>query len=415
MPFHSRRPGGAFTSTRKTYGGGSSSTSSFSRGGRSGSGGRSNKSRGKQYIDPRKFVSKAVEGKVEVEYVPEHLFSDFAFDPQIQANLLTSGYITPTPIQDKSIMSALEKRDILGIANTGTGKTAAFLLPLIQHTLEDRDHHTTLILAPTRELALQIEKEFQGFTKGMRLGSAAIIGGSPLGPQMNLLRRDPHFIIGTPGRVKDMIERRLIHLNRFSAVVLDEVDRMLDMGFVDEIRRILDGLNPERQSMFFSATLSPSIATLIDSFLQDPVKISVKTAETADSVEQNIVNVPAGQQKIDVLHDLLIKDGFDRVLVFGETKFGVERLAKNLEQRGFKATAIHGNKTQGQRNRAIEAFKRGEAKILVATDVAARGLDIKDVSHVINFDTPTTYDDYVHRIGRTGRGGKKGHALTFID
>ncbi len=368
----------------------------------------------KQYIDPSRLIKKAVAVTAET-YTNTHQFSDFDFRPVVKQNLTALGYKTPTPIQDQAMQPALDGRDVLGIANTGTGKTAAFLLPLIERVLKDYNHETALILAPTRELAQQIEAELRGFAKGLKLGSATLIGGANINPQLAQLRRNPHFVIATPGRLKDITDRKALKLESFTAVVLDEVDRMLDMGFVKEITTVLNTIPPTRQSLFFSATITNDIERLIDTFLKDPIKVRVSNGETTDSVEQNIVRVTADQSKIEVLHDLLIRDHLTRVLIFGDTKFGVERLAKELVKRGFTAASIHGNKSQSQRSRAIDAFKSGDVTILVATDVAARGIDIKDISHVINYDMPTTYADYTHRIGRTGRGGKIGHALTFVD
>ena len=330
----------------------------------------------------------------------------------MKKNIVEKGYQDPTPIQDRAIPQVLRGLDIVGIANTGTGKTAAFLIPLIDQMLKDKNTRL-LVVAPTRELAVQIEEEYRGFTKGLGMSSVCCVGGASLGPQIGALRRNPQAVIGTPGRLKDLITRKNLDLSRFRAVVLDEADRMLDMGFIVDMRFILERTPKDRTTLFFSATLSPEIERLIGEFLREPVRISVKTQDTSKNVDQDIVRIERGQNKIDVLADLLIQPGFSKVLVFGKTKHGVERLAKDLTQRGFKAESIHGDKTHGRRQRALDLFKRNHASILVATDVAARGLDIAGVSHVINFDLPSTYDDYVHRIGRTGRNGRDGVALSF--
>jgi ATP-dependent RNA helicase RhlE len=381
-------------------------------------GGRSNNSnRGRrrgQNIDYRNFINKAKSVETEA-YAPTHHFSDFGLSEQLTSNLTARNYDVPTPIQDQAIPHALQGKDVLGIANTGTGKTAAFLLPLIEHVLANPKTATVLIIAPVRELAQQIEAELAAFTKGMQITYMTAIGGTPIPPQLRKLKATPHFIIGTPGRITDLMERNAMPLKHISAIVLDEVDRMLDMGFVDVVREILAKLPEKRQSLFFSATISPEVNRLIQTFMQDHVTITVKTQETSDNVEQDVIRVGYGFTKMDMLHDLLIKPELEKVLVFGETKFGVERLANELVTRGFKADAIHGNKSQGQRSRAIEKFKEGHTNILIATDVAARGLDIKGVTHVINYDLPQTLDDYTHRIGRTGRAGKTGIALTFIE
>jgi len=237
--------------------------------------------------------------------------------------------------------------------------------------------------------------------------ASVCVGGAGIRGQISSLRRRPQFIIGTPGRLKDLIERRALDLSGVSTVVLDEADRMLDMGFIGDMREILSLVKENHQTLFFSATLSREIERLIGDFLRDPVRVSVKTQDVAESIEQDIVRVPRGTDKLSILEGFLAKPEFDKVLVFGRTKFGVDKLAKSLSQHGFKAESIHGNKTQGRRQRALDSFKRGHSSVLVATDVAARGLDINNVSHVINFDMPMTQEDYIHRIGRTGRAGKK--------
>jgi superfamily II DNA/RNA helicase len=307
----------------------------------------------------------------------------------------------------------LRGEDVVGLADTGTGKTAAFLIPLIDAILRF-NRERVLIMVPTRELAVQIEEEFRGFARGLHIGSVTCVGGMNINRQIDGLRRHPHFVIGTPGRIKDLIERRAVNLGTFTKVVLDEADRMLDMGFIHDMREILSHMPEKRHTLFFSATLSPDIEKLIADFLVNPVRISVKKTDTARTVEQDVIRMQ-GRDKLDILQELLAQPDFSRVIVFGRTKHGVEKLAKVLAQRGFKAESIHGNKTQNKRQRSLSLFKSGAAQVLVATDVAARGIDVADVSHVINFDIPTTYEDYVHRIGRTGRAGRRGKALTFID
>ena len=349
----------------------------------------------------------------ETAFTPQHRFADFALDAKLKANIAKKGYDTPTPVQDAAIKPLLEGRDIVGIADTGSGKTGAFLIPLINKVLHNRNERI-LIMAPTRELAQQIEEEFWGFAEYMRIGAVSCVGGANINRQIATLRRRPNFVIGTPGRLKDLVERRVLDLSTFNTVVLDEADRMLDMGFIGDMRSILARIPTNRHTLFFSATLSSEIKKLIGEFLREPVSVSVKTGDTAKTVDQDIVRVGA-KPKLDVLHDLLIKPEFDKVIIFGRTKHGVEKLSKALQQRGFKAASIHGNKTQNHRQRALSGFKQNQVNILVATDVAARGLDIPKVSHVINYDIPNTYEDYVHRIGRTGRAGEHGIALTFID
>jgi ATP-dependent RNA helicase RhlE len=345
--------------------------------------------------------------------VPEHAFADFKIDTTLKAAVISKGYTTPTPIQDRCIPHILNGSDIVGIANTGTGKTAAFLIPLIHKVLLDRKQQV-LIMAPTRELAIQIDDELKSFVRGMKIFSVCCVGGMALGKQIKDLHYQYNFIIGTPGRLQDLIERRMIRLPEFQTVVLDEADRMLDMGFIADMRSIMAAMPKDRHTLFFSATLSSDIEKIIKDFLNEPVRISVKTQDTAKSVDQDVVRVGRGN-KLEALKELLAQKEFNKVLIFGKTKHGVERISRDLIQLGFKAESIHGDKNHGQRQRALKLFKENNLQVLVATDVAARGLDIPDVTHVINYDIPATYADYVHRIGRTGRGGKKGKALTFIE
>lgn len=365
------------------------------------------------HIDISKFINKTVITEEATVFTPEHLFKDFLIQENLKQNIIAKGYNEPTPIQDRVIPHILNGHDVVGIANTGTGKTAAFLIPLINKVLLN-PKEKIIVVAPTRELAQQIEQELKGFVANFRIFSVCVVGGAPIGRQISSLKYQYNFVIGTPGRIKDLIERKCIDLSQFKTAVLDEADRMLDMGFIHDMRYMMNLMPKDRHTLFFSATLSPEIGALIKDFLKEPVMISVKTQDTSKNVEQDVVHIKAGEDKVEILHDLLIKPEFKKVIVFGRTKHGVEKLAIALEKRGFKAQSIHGDKNQGQRQRALDVFKRGAAQILVATDVAARGLDIAGVSHVINFDIPESYDDYVHRIGRTGRAGARGKALTFI-
>jgi len=363
-------------------------------------------------LNPLMFVKRAVD-VVETPYVPVNSFSDFPLDETVKKNILTRGFDKPTAIQDQAILPILKGRDLVGLANTGTGKTAAFLLPLITKVSKDRNQRV-LIVAPTRELAVQIQDEFKLFSLGMGVFSTLCIGGASLNIQARELSRWPSFVIGTPGRIKDLEGRRILHLGHYRNVVLDEVDRMLDMGFIHDIRHLISFLPKSRQSLFFSATIPKATKVVMQSFLSNPVIVSVKTGETPQNVDQDIIQT-RGKNKLEILHELLIREEFRKVLVFGRTKWGVNKLEASLIKRGFKAVAIHGNKKQGQRLRALKMLRNNEVQVLLATDVASRGLDIDDVTHVINYDVPRTYNDYVHRIGRTGRAGKKGIALTFID
>ena len=363
-------------------------------------------------LPPHLYVKKA-ENVVEENYTPKHAFSDFMISDALQQNILNKGYTLPTPIQDEAIEPILQYKDVIGLANTGTGKTAAFLIPLINKAYFDRSQKV-LIIAPTRELAVQIEEECRAFTKGLHVFSVLLIGGVGMMHQIRQLQKDHDIVIATPGRLRDLERKGKIKLERYNNIVLDEVDRMMDMGFINDVKAIISGLPLRRQSLFFSATMPGEIKNLAFSFLTDPIMISVKSQDTAKSVEQDVVRLQ-GRQKVDVLTDLLRQEGFEKVLVFGRTKWGMEKLAKTLTQRGFKVAAIHGNKNQNQRQRALNDFKNGQISVLLATDVASRGLDIDDVTHVINFDEPGSYEDYIHRIGRTGRANKSGVALTFIN
>lgn len=340
-------------------------------------------------------------------------FDDFDIAPSLKINIKNHGYDKPTPVQEQAIKPILEGRDVIGLASTGTGKTAAFLIPLINKLFKNRSEKA-LIIVPTRELAVQINEEFRHFAFGCHIYSALLIGGANMHRQTNDLRRNPQIVIATPGRLKDLIERRAISLQNFGSIVLDEVDLMVDIGFINDIKYFIETLPRVRQSLFFSATIPAKVQSILRAFVTNPVTVSVKLQDTSENVHQDVVKVGNPQDKIGKLHDLLISDGFDKVLIFGRTKHGVEKLNKELEFRGFKVGAIHGNKRQSQRQRILQSFKQNQIQILLATDVASRGLDIDNVTHVINYDLPQTYDDYIHRIGRTGRAGKSGFALTFV-
>lgn len=366
----------------------------------------------KAYIHPSKFIRPA-QPRNEAPYQPTYSFADFNLHPLLDTNLAAMGFSNPSPIQDKTIPVGLEGKDIVGIAQTGTGKTAAFAVPLL-HRLMTEPSSRAIILAPTRELAQQIEEQCRQIAKGSGLVGALLIGGTAMGPQLRELRHNPQIVIGTPGRVKDHIERGTLNLANCNIIVLDEVDRMLDMGFVNDIRFILGRTMPEKQSFYFSATLDSRVKGIIESFSNMPVQISIKTGETSDNVEQNIVEFSSTSEKIEKLHDVLVRETTVKTLVFDDTQRSVEKLAKELEARGFSADSIHGGKSQSQRQRVLKKFVDNHIQILVATDVAARGLDVSDITHVINYSSPQSYEDYVHRIGRTGRAGKVGHALTFV-
>lgn len=383
---------------------------------RGSSGSRGGFNRGQRPIktfNPSHMVGAIPEHVEEAPYVAQHTFADFQLAPTLLANVLAKGYTVPTPIQDQTIPQILDGKDLIGIANTGTGKTAAFLIPLIQKIYSNK-FQKVLIVSPTRELASQINDEFRSFVRGLGVYSVLAIGGTSMQRQRNDLNRPFNFLIGTPGRIKDLVNTRMLRMEDYKIVVLDEADHMVDIGFIHDIQFIVSKLPQPRQSLFFSATIGGKVREIIQQFVTDPITVSVKTQEMAANVEQQTVKVDR-YKKIEHLQNLLGQKEFEKVLIFGRTKHGVQRLSDELVKRGFKADAIHGNKAQGQRLRTLDRFKRNEITILLATDVAARGLDIPNVSHVINYDLPDTQDAYTHRIGRTGRADKKGIALTFVE
>ena len=372
----------------------------------------SNNRRKVQYIDPARFVQTAKPVDAE-QYTPQYKFSDFKISSLLKENIARKGFLDPTPIQDQTISLALEGKDVIGIANTGTGKTAAFTIPII-HKLITNPGSKALIIAPTRELASQIEQDCRWMARGSGLFGVLLIGGTSMVAQLRDLKDRPRIVIGTPGRINDHLERRTLNLSTFDTIVLDEVDRMLDMGFINPVTRILSQMAPRRQSFFFSATMDSKVNGLIQNFTSDAVTISLKSGETSENVNQDVVRVVSSHDKMDKLHEILIKNEVEKTLVFDSTQRSVERLSKELVSRGFAADSIHGGKSQGQRQRALKRFRDSEISILVATDVAARGIDVIDITHVINYSQPQSYDDYIHRIGRAGRAGRIGHALTFI-
>lgn len=374
---------------------------------------RSGRQPKKAFINPSRFIQRA-KPQEQKAYVPTHSFSDFAINALLQRNLEAMNFRDPSPIQDQAIPLGLAGKDIVGIANTGTGKTAAFAIPMINRLMTEPGSKA-IILAPTRELAQQIEEQCRAIGKGSGLNSALIIGGTAMGPQLRDLRYGPRIIIGTPGRIKDHLQRGSLSITDYNMIVLDEVDRMLDMGFVGDIRHILSHINGPAQSFYFSATLDARVKGIIESFSKNPVHISVKSGETSDNVEQDVVAFSTSDNKIEKLHDILILETTAKAIIFNDTQRSVEKLSKELVSRGFLADAIHGGKSQAQRQRVLNKFKGNEINVLVATDVAARGIDVPDITHVINYAVPQSYEDYVHRVGRAGRANRVGYALTFIE
>lgn len=393
-----------------------SSRFSSTRSGRnSNSGGGRRSSRKLPSFNPAQFINtNPVEATLE-RFTPVHNFATFGLSDALVRAIAALGITEPSPIQDQIIPLILEGKDVIGLAETGTGKTAAFLIPLINKTLtaDKRENRQTLILTPTRELAIQVEAELKLLARGNKIYSVTCVGGTGIRPQIQALRRQNHFVIGTPGRILDLINRKHFKTEHVTTVVLDEADRMLDMGFIGDIRKILSTVPEKRETLLFSATINDATKKIVNDFLKDPVLISVKKKDVINSIEQNVVQY-TDANKFETLTSLLNTAPFTRVIVFGSMKRSVEKLAQQLSNSGIKAESIHGNKSHGQRQRSLKNFKDGGARVLVATDVAARGIHVDDVSHVINYDLPNTFEDYVHRIGRTGRANKFGAALTFV-
>lgn len=345
-------------------------------------------------------------------------FAEFGLAEPLLAALGRTGFTTPTPIQAQAIAPQLEGRDILGVAQTGTGKTAAFGLPILHQLLEMPMRAApktcrALILAPTRELAVQIEASFRSFAGGARISTLLVLGGMSRNNQIRLLGRGVDVVIATPGRLIDLMDDRAIRLDETRFVVLDEADRMLDMGFIQPVRRIVASLHPRRQSALFSATMPPEVAGLAESLLKDPVRVAVAPqATTTERTEQRVELMETGAKRTR-LAAILNHPEVSRTIVFARTKRGADRVAQNLEKDGIAAEVIHGNKAQNARQRALNAFRAGQVRVLVATDIVARGIDVPGVSHVVNYDLPDEAESYVHRIGRTGRNGADGIAITL--
>ena len=347
-------------------------------------------------------------------------FSDLdLIDPLLRA-LSAKNYTEPTPIQARAIPTLLAGRDLLGVAQTGTGKTAAFGLPILQHLAEARSPAgprgtRALVLAPTRELAIQIGEEIRAYGRHLNMRQTVILGGVGQHPQVRALARGVDILIATPGRLLDLLGQGHLRLDKVTHFVLDEADRMLDMGFIHDVRRIVAALPKRRQTAFFSATMPQDVARLAGDILTDALRVEVApSATTVERIEQQVFFVETANKRA-LLAQVLKDPALSRVIVFSRTKHGANRIADQLGKRGVDAAAIHGNKSQGARQRALEGFKTGRTRVLVATDIAARGIDVDDVSHVINFDLPNEPESYVHRIGRTARAGAAGTALSFCD
>ena len=365
-------------------------------------------------IDHKHYQQAAEAPEAAVPVILTHQsFAEFGLDARLLKNITTHGYTQPTMIQDQIIPLFMQGKDVVGLANTGSGKTAAFLLPIIEKILKN-PNEGAMIVVPTRELATQIADELKQFIGQLPIGHMLAVGGLSIEPQIRALRREPHFIIGTPGRLKDLFNRRAINAALYGNVILDEVDRMLDIGFLKDVQFIIDQLPRERQGGFFSATMTSAAERLLQSFANDPVRVKVLSERRSVQIDQSIIKIEAGQNKITVLSSLLKSPEYGKVIVFGRTKHGINKLERILAAEGHRVSAIHGNKTQNARQTALNLFKQGHVKTLLATDVAARGIDVPGVTHVINYDEPNTLEDYTHRIGRTGRAGNTGKAVTFV-
>lgn len=347
-------------------------------------------------------------------------FSELKFIPELLQALAQQHYVEPTPIQAQAIPWILAGRDVMGIAQTGTGKTAAFTLPILQglytkSSVQSFCQPQALILTPTRELAAQTLKNFRRYGSELPLSYGAIFGGVNEGPQIRMLQEGVDVLVATTGRFLDLYRRNYFKLDGIRYLVLDEADRMLDMGFLPEVRRILQALPERHQTLLFSATLPQEIEVLVQDFLKNPVRIEITPPATvATTVEQGVLFIPKGQ-KLSLLQHILMQDVCERVIVFSRTKFGTERIGRFLRRENIQNRTLHGDKTQRERLRALRQFRDGTVKVLIATDVASRGLDVSEVTHVINFDLPELPESYVHRIGRTGRAGKNGVAFSFCD
>lgn len=369
----------------------------------------------KSTLNPDLFIQKAVYTPVEVPQV-ETRFEQMDLQPGIKKNIQKLGFVSPTEIQDRTFERLVEGDNLIGIANTGTGKTGAFLIPLMENLMRNDAKFQTLIIVPTRELALQVYDEFLKLSEGLKLKAACFIGGTNIEKDLRTLNNAFDMTIGTPGRLLDLRNRGKLKLQQFEVLVLDEFDKMLDMGFVRDIRELVGGMKRRKQTLLFSATKDPKQQTIIQEIVKNPFLVEIHSGDkSSGNVTQDIIRVIEGQDKFQLLLKLLGREEFDKVIVFTETKHLANRLSKKLNGSGVTSDQIHGNKSQNYRVNALDKFKKGTVRVLVATDVAARGIDIQDVSLVVNYQAPTDFDTYIHRVGRTGRAGKAGMAYTFVD
>ncbi len=411
--------GGFGGGSRGGFGGGRSGGSRGGFGGGNRGGGQARpfdpkRSFKKDRIDVNLFINKKAKIAEQDAYEPKHAFADFNISEKLLANIAEMHITKPSPIQDQAIPVVMEGKDVIGIASTGTGKTAAFMVPMITN-LEKNYKEKVMIMCPTRELAEQVEGQFRRLAKGMKIYSFPIVGGSPIFKQIHELKNGLDMVIGTPGRINDLIERGKIDMSEFKYVVLDEADRMLDMGFIGDMRHILGMMPKDKQALFFSATFSADIKRLCGEFLRDPVSITIKARDTSGSVEQDVVKFNGRDDKFNKLCDILDEKDANKVIIFRETKRDTDHLAEQLEKNGYTVRPIHGDLRNHQRKQALADLTSGKAQVVIATDVAARGIDINDITHVINYDLPNNYETYIHRIGRTGRANKTGKAFTFVN
>jgi ATP-dependent RNA helicase RhlE len=341
-------------------------------------------------------------------------FSSLGLSPQLLQAVEDAGYTTPTPIQAQAIPLALKGRDLIGLAQTGTGKTAAFTLPILDRLLDGPQRTRALILTPTRELCMQVDDSFRRYARHSRISVVPVFGGVPLEPQERELRRGVDVVVATPGRLIDHLQRQNVVFDDLEVLVLDEADRMLDMGFAPQINKIVNDVPQYRQTLLFSATMPPEVEALARKYLRKPLVVQVgRRSSAANTVTHAVYPVPHNK-KAALLTQLLSDKGLDTVLVFTRTKHGADKVVRELERNGIEATALHADKTQAHRTKAMTDFRKGEIRVLVATDIAQRGLDISHITHVVNYDVPQQPEDYVHRIGRTGRAAKEGDAFTFM-
>jgi len=397
-------------SRNRSYNRNSSRGRNFSRNRRRGNSRNQNKPK----LDRNLFINDRIEEgtKAKEDFVGIK-YTSFNFNFKLQKNLDSKGFVETTKIQSLAIPKIVEGKDVLGISETGSGKTGAFLIPIIDKILDDSSQKL-LVIAPTRELALQIKKEAVSFVVGTKINISLVIGGESMERQIREIKRNPQIVIGTPGRLNDLVKRRALRLGEVNNIVVDEVDRMMDMGFIHDIKTLFNQISNKRQSLFFSATHNKNVEKTVRELTRNFELIKLAQNEPSKSVLQSVVDYSDPKDKFRLLGELLNQKEVEKAIIFVETKRFADKVEKTLRRYRYKAGVIHGDKRQNYRKRMIDSFRYSKIQYLVATNVAARGIDIDDITHVINFDEPTDYDEYIHRIGRTGRNGKVGRAYTFV-